>query len=364
MAHAAKIDFTMNSTPLISVILPVRNEARALPDLLALLAQQEFPAEDFEIIVADGRSSDGTRQVVEAFATQSPVRVKLVDNPGIRSAPGRNAGLQAASGEFVLFIDGHCHIPSVTLLRDTLFIFQETDAACLCRPQPLLAPTGSQFGSAVAAVRASALGHGRDSRIYDMTHYGFVDPASSGAAYRREVFAEIGIYDENFDACEDVELNTRLRKSGMAAYTDPRLAVFYEPRQSLASLVKQMMRYGNGRVRLMRKHPDCLSLGQIAPALLIAWIVAAILFSLLGSPGPIWLRSVIVAPVVVYGVAVLLWPVALVRKSGLRLLYLGPVIFCTVHLGLGLGIWSEIIRTLAHALKQKSPPKAAKVTEC
>lgn len=341
----------MNPTPLISVILPVRNEARTLPDLLASLAQQDFPAQDFEIIVADGCSTDGTREIARRFASHSSVRVTLVDNPRIRSAPGRNAGLQAARGEFVLFVDGHCHIPSATLLRDALFIFRETRADCLCRPQPLLAPTGSQFGVAVAAVRASALGHGRDSLIYDVTRYGFVDPASSGAAYRRDVFAEIGVYDESFDACEDVELNTRLRKSGMAAYTDPRLAVFYAPRQTLASLLKQMMRYGHGRVRLIRKHPDCFSLGQIAPALLVAWIVAAILFSLLGSPGPIWLRSVIVAPVLAYASAVLFWPIALARKSGLRLLYLGPVIFCAVHLGLGFGIWSEAFRTLAHALK-------------
>lgn len=340
----------MTPKPSISVILPVRNEARSLPALLWSLIRQDFPAADFEIIVADGRSTDETRDVVQRLAAQSPVTLKLVDNPGIRSGPGRNAGLHVAAGEFILFIDGHCHVPSRHLLRDTQVLFEQTQADCLCRPQPLIAHPDFPFGASIAAVRASALGHGRDSLIYDLTAIGFVDPASSGAAYRRSVFATLGDYDERFDACEDVEFNTRVRKNGMKAYTDPKLAVFYEPRANLASLLKQMMRYGRGRVRLMTKHRDCISAGQLAPAFLVAAIaigVVALMPHLRQGP---WVRIALSAPAILYCALVLLSSVGLARKSGLKFLYQAPAIYFAIHVGLGIGIWEEMLRGVRTAI--------------
>jgi succinoglycan biosynthesis protein ExoA len=331
----------MSTAPFISVIVPVKNEARSLPVLLTSLVRQEYPQDAFEVIVADGRSMDNTCDVVRTFATQSPVAITIVDNPGIRSGPGRNAGLAAARGELIVFVDGHCKIPSALLLHDTATLFAQTHADCLCRPQPLLVPVDSAFGAAVALVRASALGHGRDSLIYDMASSGFVDPSSAGASYRRSVFNTIGIYDEHFDACEDVELNTRVRKSGMKAYTDPRLAVYYEPRTSISALMKQMIRYGRGRLRLMRKHHDCISAAQIAPAVLVALIAAAVAACIM--PAPLWLRLPLCAPVLLYFAVVLASSFNLARTHGGRLFFRASAIFCTIHLGLGFGLWAEAL---------------------
>jgi glycosyltransferase involved in cell wall biosynthesis len=338
----------------VSVILPVRNEAKSLPALLTSLLQQDFPANRFEIIVADGVSTDNTRDIVRNFASKSPVTITLVDNPGIRSGPGRNAGVGVARGEYILFIDGHCHIPSTQLLRDTILLFKQTQADCLCRPQPLLAPTKSGFGAAVAAVRASVLGHGRDSLIYDMTRSGFVDPASSGAAYRRSVFTKLGAYDQSFDACEDVEFNTRVRKSGMSAYTDPRLAVFYEPRSSLSSLIRQMLRYGRGRAKLVFKHPDCASPGQLAPPLLTLWIAGALLASVSPIHIAAWVRWTLFAPIALYLVSMLFSSLFLARKLAGRIFYHAPAIYLAIHIGLGIGIWTETIRRVALLFTQRS----------
>lgn len=351
----------VSNQPLISIIVPARNEAKSLSALLASLVAQDLPPSDFEIIVADGASTDSTREIVRRAASESLVPVRLIDNPGIHSGPGRNAGLRVARGEFILFIDGHCLIPSVSLLRDTLLLFRQTNAACLCRPQPLLARTCSSFGKAIAAVRASALGHGRDSLIYDLTVSGFVDPASSGAAYRREVFAKIGNYDESFDACEDVELNTRVRKNGMSAYTDPRLAVFYEPRSNLSSLIKQMIRYGTGRARLFKKHPDSASVGQLAPSILVAYILAFLSCAIARFPQLVWLRATICAPVLVYLAVVILSSAALVRRSGFKILYRAPLIYFAIHIGLGLGILAETIRIVLYLPARQFQSKAASI---
>ena len=217
------------ASPKISIILPVRNEARCIGRLLDQLIEQTYPADAYEILVADGGSTDGTRDVVREKARQSAVSIRIVDNPGVRSGAGRNAGVAEATGEIILFIDGHCEVPSRRLLEDTVLLMEETGADCLCRPQPLIAFSPQGLGRIIADARASTLGHGRDSLIYDMTYTGFVHPASSGATYRRAVFEKVGAYDETFDACEDVDFNTRVAAAGYKAYTDPRVAVYYEP---------------------------------------------------------------------------------------------------------------------------------------
>jgi succinoglycan biosynthesis protein ExoA len=339
----------VNETLFLSIVMPVRNEAKTLPALLESLVQQDYPKDRFEILVADGRSDDGTAEQVREYARSSPVAITLVDNPGIRSGPGRNAGVRAAHGDYIIFIDGHCHLPSLTLLRDTVRVFRESQAECLCRPQPLSAPSSSPMGVVIANVRASALGHGRDSLIYDMSYSGFVDPASSGASYRKEVFSRIGLYDESFDACEDVEFNTRVRKAGMKAYTDPALAVFYEPRSTVTALFRQMKRYGRGRIRLARKHPDGISISQFAPLVLVlCFALSAVCLALLPFRFlPLWLLALPFVPVVAYLAAVAASSISLALRHGWRYCIDAPAIYLAIHLGLGCGMLLDLSKSLA-----------------
>ena len=337
------------SLPRISIILPVRNEAQCIGRLLDQLLDQTYPAQSYEILVADGRSTDATRDVVQMKARDSKVPVRLVDNPGIRSGAGRNAGVAAATGEIILFIDGHCEIPSRRLLEDTVQLMAETGADCLCRPQPLIAFSPRGVGRIIADARASTLGHGRDSLIYDMTYRGFVHPASSGATYRRELFGKLGIYDESFDACEDVEFNTRVAAAGYKAYTDPRLAVYYEPRQSFAGLFRQMMRYGAGRVRLARKHPASASLSQWAPAALLVVSVLGILSCLFAVVAGTWMVAILAAPFALFLMLTVAAAADLGRRYGWRHAVLGPVAYLAVYVGLGTGMWLEVFRPAAQS---------------
>jgi succinoglycan biosynthesis protein ExoA len=333
------------TTPKISVVLPVRNEALCILRLLRQLFDQEYPADRFEVLVADGGSTDGTRELVLETALSSPVALRLVDNPGIRSSAGRNAGVAAAAGDIIVFIDGHCEIPSRRLLADTARLLQETAAECLCRPQPLIAFAPRGTARIIADVRASALGHGRDSLIYDMHHAGFVDPASSGATYRRELFDRIGPYDESFDACEDVEFNTRVAAAGYRAYTDPTLAVYYEPRKSFPALFRQMMRYGIGRVRLARKHPSATSLFQWVPAVLCAAIAAAIVFGVAALIWKSWLLAIPAVPAVLFLFLTMAASLDLARRHGWRHAFFGPVAYCAIYMGLGTGTIMELLRS-------------------
>jgi hypothetical protein len=192
----------------------------------------------------------------------------------------------------------------------------------------------------VAHARATVIGHGCDSTIYAFEREGFVDPTSSGAAYRRSVFERIGLYDEQFDACEDVEFNHRVHCAGIPSYQSSRLAVIYQPRSSLFGLFKQTMRYGKGRYGLMRKHPETASLSQLIPALFTAGLV-------LGGVGSLFsylVRESFFVMLLAYA-ALLLGPSAkLGFRYGWKHFVVAPIVYVTIHLGFGVGYWGEAYR--------------------
>ncbi len=209
---ASSVPPTPDRCPFISVVVPVRNEERHIGALLRQRLAQDYHAARFEIIVADGRSTDTTRAIVRDYQ-RTDSRVRFVDNPGIRSSSGRNAAIRSAHGELIVVIDGHCDIPSRGHLSALADAFERSQAMCVGRPQPLDISGAPPVGRAVAAARACWLGHHPQSHIYSSGER-FVDPQSVAVAYRRVVFDAVGPFDESFDACEDVEFNHRLHRAG------------------------------------------------------------------------------------------------------------------------------------------------------
>ncbi|MEO5935944.1 MAG: glycosyltransferase, partial [Terriglobales bacterium] len=326
-------------TPFISIVIPVRNEELHLGNVLGQLDEQDYPADRYEVLVADGNSTDGTRRVVEEFARSARTSVQVIANPKQLSSAGRNVGALASRGEVIAFIDGHCQIPSRQLLGNIVELMRTQGAACLCRPQPLHVEGNTPFQSALAHTRATALGHGHDSTIFDMEQERFVDPTSSGAIYRAEVLARIGLYDESFDACEDVEFNFRVGAAGFTAFSSPRIAVHYSPRKDLSSLWKQLVRYGRGRHRFMRKHAQAITVAQLVPAAFVLWLAG------LGVGGWFWPPAMwaLAGTLLIYGSVTLAFAIRLSFRYGWRHLFFSPAVYACIHLGLGMGFWGEAL---------------------
>jgi succinoglycan biosynthesis protein ExoA len=325
-------------TPFISVIVPVRNEEAFIESTLRQLLAQEYDPECFEVLVADGRSTDRTRDIVAAVQAKHP-QVTLLDNPGRLSSAGRNVAVEASRGDIILLIDGHCHLDNPHYLAEVADAFARSGADCLGRPQPLDVSGATPLQRAVAAARSSRLGHHPASHIYSAGE-GFVAPESVAVAYRRDVFNVIGTFDETFDACEDVEFNHRLARAGLRCFFTPRVRVRYFPRASLSALFFQMARYGRGRVRLLRKHRDTFSVPGFLPALFVAGIL---LGPLLGVLLPELILGYL-AVLAVYVLTVIGFSVVLsVRERRPLLLPLLAVVFPAIHLGAGVGVWWEVL---------------------
>src|SRR5437588_1444249 len=105
----------VQSSPFISVIVPVRNEGAHLADTLEQVLQQEYDPKCFEVVVVDGESTDGTRAIVRAFQG-SHANVRLYRNPRQLSSAARNIGVCQARGDLLVIIDGHCYLQSQSYL--------------------------------------------------------------------------------------------------------------------------------------------------------------------------------------------------------------------------------------------------------
>jgi succinoglycan biosynthesis protein ExoA len=322
--------------PFLSVIVPVRNEERFLRRTLEQLLGQDYDPRRFEVLVADGQSTDRTRAVVRELMAGAP-NLRLLDNPRRWSSAGRNAAVRAARGEILVLVDGHCDLGGRQYLRNVVEAFGRSGADCLGRPQPLDVAGASTLQRAVAAARASWLGHHPDSFIFAAAER-FVPAHSVAVAYRRSVFEAVGLFDERFDACEDVEFNHRVDRAGLRCLFTPRIRARYFPRASLSGLFRQMVRYGRGRVRLLRKHPDTFTAPCFLPAVLVTGVVLGAILACL-SP---WLGLAYGLALGLYGAVVGLTSFALAAQD-LRLLPLLPPVFLAIHAGAGVGSLLELL---------------------
>jgi succinoglycan biosynthesis protein ExoA len=340
--------------PFISIVVPVRNEARHIGDTLAMLLAQDYPPTHYEILVVDGMSTDGTRQVVEQYIADG-APVSLLPNPRIWSSAARNVGARAARGDYVVVIDGHCELPDSHHLQALVHAFDTSEADIIGRPQPLTVRNANRCQRAIALARASRLGHHPDSYIYSAKDQ-YVPAQSVGAAYRRHVFDRIGYFDEQFDACEDVDFNYRADREGLRCFLATKARVHYYPRSSLRTLFRQLSRYGRGRIRLARKHPGTCGWKSFAPAVFVIWMVIATFAAMFGG----WGVYVLAASLVVYLGAIVLESGRLMvtHRVGLAGLWL-PFVFITIHVAAGVGLLHELLlgprRIATHDDSSKQP---------
>ncbi|MCL2710008.1 MAG: hypothetical protein FWE95_03920, partial [Planctomycetaceae bacterium] len=224
--------------------------------------------------------------------------------------------------------------------------FTQSGAGCLGRPQPLEMKDATTLQWAIATARRSPLGHHPDSFIY--SGQAQFSPASSVAvAYRMSVFEKVGTFDENFDAAEDVEMNTRIDAAGLKCWFEPAIAIRYEPRKTVKGLAYQVNRYGRGRVRLWRKHRHTASLKTFAPGFCTLGAIIGLFLCIVAPLMPPYFGMPLL--VTIFSVFALYLLVVLAESARLAIVQKRPslfpgliVAFFTIHFGYGFGILREL----------------------
>jgi glycosyltransferase involved in cell wall biosynthesis len=315
-------------TPFVSVVMPIRNEANFLDRSLGSVLAQDYPRDRFEIIVADGMSDDGTRELVERLR-KDHAHLILVDNTGRIVPTGLNAGIACARGDVVIRIDGHAEVAPDFIRQNVALLEEHPDAWAV--GGPITHKGRNTFGKAVALAMSSPLGVGLASH-----HFPGFEGYVGGApfpALRKWIFERVGLFDANLVRNQDDEFNFRILQAGGKCYISPRVRSEYYVRESPRKLFRQYFQYSFWRIPVIRKHRRPTTLRQVVPPLFFGTMLALLVLGIVLKSA--WVALTLPA---LYAVALLLLGLSTAPRAGIAVALLVPVAVATMHLAYAVGI--------------------------
>ncbi len=331
----------MKSTlsPKVSVIVPCYNEQDTIHLLLESLERQTFPLQEMEVVIADGMSTDRTRDVIAEFQNAHPQLVlRIVDNDK-RSIPSAvNRAIEAALGEFIVRLDGHS-IPRPDYVARCIQALEaglgdNVGGVWEIRPGGL---KPGRLARAIAVAAAHPLGVG-DARYRVGGDARSVDTVPFGA-FRRSLIEQIGPFDENLLSNEDYEFNVRARQAGATIWLDPAISTVYFARANLGALARQYWRYGYWKLRMLLRYPHTFRWRQLSGAFVLTWLVLGLL-----SIWFVWARWLIFAEALIYLSALTVAGVgSALAKREFSLVYGVPLAIAVMHFSWGSAfLWSLV----------------------
>lgn len=321
--------------PFVSVVIPVYNEERFIEACLRSVLDQDFPGDRYEVIVADGGSTDRTRAIVASIATLHP-NVRLVDNPGRTQASGLNRAILASTGEFIARQDGHAEWTRHHLSRSVELLLESGADNVGGRADGVGVGATSR---AIACAMRSPFGVG-GARFRYSTRAEEVDTVFPGT-FRRSAFERVGLYDEAYPPHEDYELNWRIRADGGRVIYSPDIPTRYHVRDSISALARQYFRYGRAKVRVARSTPAVIRPYHLAaPALVAAIPVLAVLAASRQR------RRVSAYGGAAYAAGCVVAGLRGSRGESAAVRVRVPLVFPVLHVGWGLGFWAGVAEAI------------------
>jgi succinoglycan biosynthesis protein ExoA len=323
-----------SSSVLISVVVPCRNEARSIEACVTSILGQQAPAGEFEIIVVDAMSEDGTRDILGRLQKRDS-RLRVIDNPQRVTPAGMNAGILQSRGRYIAIMGAHNRYANDYLCR-SIEILQRTGADNV--GGAMVAEGRTRIQRAIAAVHHNPFSSG-NARWHSLNYEGWADTVFGGV-YRRDVFDRIGLFDEELARNQDDELNLRLIRAGGRIYQSPHIKSWYFPRRSLRELFEQYLQYGYWKVRVIQKHKIPASIRHLIPGVFVTSMLFLPLLALTGSSTAMWMWLAILA---IYAISVLAASIGAAASSDWTLLPLFPVVFPCYHFAYGFGFMRGVL---------------------
>jgi glycosyltransferase involved in cell wall biosynthesis len=326
--------------PSVSVIVPCFNEENTIYLLLDALYAQTYPRAEMQVIIADGMSTDHTRERIAAFhQMHADLQIKVVDNPAGTIPTGLNRAIAAADGEFIVRLDAHS-VPQPDYVARCQHALEQglgdnVGGVWEIRPRG----SGWQARS-IAVAAAHPLGVGD-------AYYRYADCAQSVdtvpfGAFRRSLVEKVGYFDESLLTNEDYEFNTRVRQSGGTIWLEPAIRSIYFSRDDLAGLARQYWRYGYWKARMLSRYPESLRWRQALPP----FFVLTLFVGLLGSFWVPAIRWVFVLELTAYILVLLLAGIQRgIKHRDMALIFGVPLAIATMHLTWGSAfLWSLMFK--------------------
>ena len=319
--------------PFVSVIVPMRDEERYIERCIRSLTAQDYPRDRFEVIVVDGGSEDGSRDVVESLCREF-ASLRLIENRDRQAARGLNLGLAYAEGDVIARLDGHA-VADPNFIRESVAAMQRTGADVVGGPITSLGE--GAIGETIALAISSPFGVGNATFRYS-TKEEWTDTVAF-PAYRRDVFDRFGTFAE-IEAGEDDEFHYRIRDGGGRILLTPSIRATYYGRRTYWELARQYFSYGQAKVVVLSRHPRRTRLRQLAPVCLVLAIIGTAIAAAFGG---LMLLPLAVLAGLYLGTSIG-FSLGIARHHGWQHAIRLPLAFACMHFAYGLGFLSGLVR--------------------
>lgn len=320
----------------ISIVIPCYNEKSYIERCLDSFMEQSVEAGSYELIVVDGGSTDGTRKILRAYCENYP-NVRMVENPERITPVALNRGIKASRAPFVAIFGAHSYA-APDFIEQNLATMERVEAACVGGTIETIG--ADPVAGAISFAMSSPFGVGNALFRFTKKEQ-YVDTVAFGL-YRREIFDEVGLFDEELVRNQDAELNYRIIKSGNRIYLNPAIRSFYYSRSSLKRLWSQYHQYGYWKTRVIRKHRKPQSLRQLIPAIFLLSLLFTLITTLI-TPYSFILFSGIVSLYTLVDLAV---TSRICRRKGFSHFIPLALSFPILHLSYGSGFIRGVISLL------------------
>lgn len=280
----------VSALPLVSIVVPCRNEAPYVQRFLESILANEYPHDRLEVLIVDGMSDDGSRAVIAGYASRHRV-IQLLDNPKRTTPCALNLGISRARGAIIMRMDVHAFYPP-NYIADLVDWLEKTGADNVGGAWVTHPGDGTTVARAIAAALAHPFGIGNARYRLGTNEVREVDTVPFGC-FRREVFERVGLFDEELVRNQDDEFNFRLLRAGGRVLLVPGVASCYYARRSLRQLARMFYQYGYFKPLVALKIKRIMTLRQLVPTVFLL----SLLLTGVAAPG--------VAPARVLGAVIL-----------------------------------------------------------
>lgn len=321
------------------VVIPCRNEASAIAQLLNAIDGQGVRPQ--AVILVDDASTDDTCAVVERWAAAHTLSVTIVAASGRGAGAAMNAGIARADAGIIIRLDGHC-LPDPGYIQHCLETLSPADVGMAGGVWNIKPGADTPAARGIAAVLSHPLGAGgaeyRRAPARGARRPMAVDTVPFGA-FRKDVWAEVGGFDESLLRNQDYDFAYRIRLTGRKVILNPAIVSAYQARPTLPALWRQYFAYGFWKIVMLRKFPKSIRLRQVLPLLLLPTLAGLVVLTFAAASA---------IPAMLLGAYLLLDAAggahAAARAGDLRLAPFAASALVTLQIAWSAGAWSSVIR--------------------
>jgi glycosyltransferase involved in cell wall biosynthesis len=341
------------AVPFVTVIVPCRNEVRYIARCLDSILENGYPRDRFEVLVVDGRSDDGTREILDAHAARHPA-IRVLDNPKRITPTALNIAVRAARGDVIMRMDAHVVYPDAYIPRlvEALYTSGADNVGGVIETLPA---DGTATAKAIALALSHPFGVGNSYFRVGTREPRWTDAVAFGC-YRRQVFERIGLFDEELVRNQDDEFDLRLIRRGGRVLLLPDVIASYFARKSRRQLARMYFQYGYFKPLVAKKLGKVMTGRQLVPALFMLALAASAVASLASVTARILLAALVGA----YATATIGCSLSIARRHGVRcgltLISVFPCLHFSYGVGYLRGLHDHVMRPGARARAGRAMP--------